>query len=241
MGDPYPNEPTIKTEEISKNQRIPRQIRSNAFKCEFCDEKFNLKDHLIRHVTEVHKSALTTVKLEPPISESISTLSHNHIANQKNSIDHPIQQNNKIKFKCNICKKLFANRSTLMTHKVSHSDKRPFECNLCEKTFKSQADLKMHHRIHSDEIQFVCKLCGKSFKFQGGLTEHELEMRRDERMVLCSTCGIKALSDLESDKQRDSTVQLFECKLCGKLFKYQSNLTRHDRSHTGMRDMQCDL
>eukprot|EP01083_Nonionella_stella_P267517 903686_1 len=53
---PVPSEPIIKLESpVQPCWRIAPTWTSAAFRCEFCDQEFNLKGNLVRHVTESHK------------------------------------------------------------------------------------------------------------------------------------------------------------------------------------------
>eukprot|EP01083_Nonionella_stella_P108156 314236_1 len=69
MTEPSNSRRKIKQEETSQDFfGIPRRLR-----CEICDQEFQLKDHLIQHVIEVHQMSIDNVKSEePPISRHTS-------------------------------------------------------------------------------------------------------------------------------------------------------------------------
>eukprot|EP01083_Nonionella_stella_P310513 1103369_1 len=107
MSEPNHSRNIIKSEQTDRQDLPPSssQTWSVAFKCEFCDKEFHLKDHLIQHVSESHQLSLNNiVKTE---GSNSSTL-----------ID------TKRSLQCNSCDKSFKFKSKLVEHLRSHSDER---------------------------------------------------------------------------------------------------------------------
>eukprot|EP01083_Nonionella_stella_P128131 388174_1 len=48
----------------SRCSPIPPQPSTTAFKCEYCQKEFNLKEHLIRHASEAHSVLVGLIKQE---------------------------------------------------------------------------------------------------------------------------------------------------------------------------------
>eukprot|EP01083_Nonionella_stella_P182496 656818_1 len=111
----------IKSETVDQVCLVPPHMYSTWFNCEFCDQKFHLKDRLINHVTNSHQSSINHVK-----SQGRSNFRNSlQIDNQSVTIDHQSQSETKH-----------------YDNNYSHSSARPFKCSLCENAFKSNRDLK---------------------------------------------------------------------------------------------------
>ncbi|TRY76488.1 hypothetical protein TCAL_00079 [Tigriopus californicus] len=64
----------------------------------------------------------------------------------KNTVDEQ-----KLRYRCDICGKGFVTPSKLQRHSYSHSGLRPFHCSFCGKSFSQSANLKTHVRnTHPD-------------------------------------------------------------------------------------------
>jgi uncharacterized Zn-finger protein len=112
------------------------------------------------------------VSLEPLIgSNSISlNRSNSHAEFLFHEALHrvPLDQDPKLKLKCQICKRLFSKQS-LREHFRQHTNERIFQCSApgCPMSFTRKANLKNHlanvHRDGAESATNVCRVCGKSF------------------------------------------------------------------------------
>eukprot|EP01083_Nonionella_stella_P099191 278892_1 len=82
----------VKPEPSMQNQRRLPQILTVGFKCEVCSQTFQMKDHLIQHVSESHQ---LSVKLEQVDK------------NDKNSANPYRVECTQGDFHCKMCKKIF--------------------------------------------------------------------------------------------------------------------------------------
>ncbi|XP_054287659.1 zinc finger protein 232-like [Macrosteles quadrilineatus] len=81
-----------------------------------------------------------------------------------------------------------------------------FECPTCNKSYKYKRDLARHRRYECDVTpQFACSECNFSTKQKSSLRQMYRELPRSPLM----------------------------CKTCGKVYKYQRGLTRHERYECG--------
>eukprot|EP01083_Nonionella_stella_P128130 388173_1 len=87
---------------------VPPQPSTTAFKCKYCQKGFNLKEHLVRHVSESHIVLVGVIKQEGSTRQSNM---------------------------CEICQKVFKSTESLECHLRIHHDGRPFAYEVCQKSF----------------------------------------------------------------------------------------------------------
>eukprot|EP01083_Nonionella_stella_P299003 1014671_1 len=133
----------VKPEHSIQNQRRLPQMITVGFKCEVCSQTFQMKDHLIQHVSESHP---LPVKLEQ-VAKSVRTSENpSRIGNQGGF------------YNCKICGKSFQTRHELTSHSHRHVGVRSYPCRICERIFKSNSTLGRHLRCHSGLKPFACDL-----------------------------------------------------------------------------------
>uniref|UniRef100_A0A671K3J8 Hypermethylated in cancer 2 protein n=1 Tax=Sinocyclocheilus anshuiensis TaxID=1608454 RepID=A0A671K3J8_9TELE len=106
----------------------------------------------------------------------------------------------------------------------------PYVCIPCEKGFPSSESLKSHVESHLDEDVDV--------KVED---EEEEERDGDPGVTRVSPEAPESLeqSPLKSLKDVD-TVRPFPCNICGKMFTQRGTMTRHMRSHLGLKPFACE-
>ncbi|XP_014213481.1 zinc finger protein 253-like isoform X2 [Copidosoma floridanum] len=129
---------------------------------------------------------------------------------------HEIIHNQKAKYMCVQCCKVYEKYYGFLTHVKRHKTKTKYSCDDCGKTFVHKKVLDTHKSIHSEERPHICQTCGKTFRQQSALYIH-------------SRCHLP-----ENMKSR------FPCDQCDKRFSTKPNLVTHKRIHTGVRNFTCD-
>eukprot|EP01083_Nonionella_stella_P257365 881033_1 len=148
----------LKPATVDQYGLVPPRTRTVGFNCEFCEQRFHLKDHLIKHISKSHQLPIKHVETEDKsyIRKSVSTENQSLAAyHQSQSETKHHKKNSPCSariFQCYVCEKLFKYKFEVKPQQRSHSDERPFPCNLCGKSFKSQNYLKQHHRSHSGVV-----------------------------------------------------------------------------------------
>ena len=89
-----------------------------------------------------------------------------------------------------------------------------FKCDVCSLTVKTARHLKIHKNLeHSSDTSYNCKFCGKRYGSRGEVKRHELIHQEPK----------------------------FQCTICAKRFIHKTNLTDHERSHSGEKQFNCTI
>lgn len=184
--------PTIHVEDEGKHLAYSSNILNTYF-CKYCDEKFQSKDILQRHIEDdhiickyCHKYFQSKILLKQHIKDVHTTCKYcgeyfqskdilqQHLINVHynckycdNNFQSEILLKQHIKDKHSICKycgEYFQSEILLNKHiKDAH-----IICKFCEKEFQSINNLKKHIK----DVHRKCKYCHKKFKSANGLEQH---------------------------------------------------------------------
>ncbi|KAG7165055.1 Zinc finger protein 208-like, partial [Homarus americanus] len=117
---------------------------------------------------------------------------------------------------CKVCEERYPTKLGLKRHMFTHI--RAYQCSHCLRKLSSKASLDIHiNMVHTKEHSFLCSHCSKEF-----YAKHLLQMH------------IKRVHSDRSDYQ-------FKCKLCGKVYLQEWELTLHHKTHTNERNFKCDV
>jgi len=174
----------------------------------------------------------------PQTKKSQKSLKNPRKTRQKSSIIPKISNlESKNDNKCKYCGKIFTDNTYIYDHvKRVHSDEIKdslINCNLCGASFFTKNWLTQHmKRSHADgkvEI-FICDLDGKILTNKVYLRSH---MRKHSQKVECKICNVelKIWSLSNHMNSIHGNKGSFQCKICDKSFKYNQNLTRHEKIH----------
>ena len=230
---------------------------ATAYQCQYCEENFELKQHLVSHLRKVHKiferkrlkkrkisKGTTSVKVvqeDEPQEEQEPF----HPELPKDMLGKQVLLTSKRPkiYKCKFCPQRFRDRSRVVKHeKVKHTNTGQYKCEFCSMTFTEDYRYILHKRKHTKERPFKCSECPLSFGSQNALMNHMPE-HRGERPFACDFCG-KGFSTrryMNAHKRRQHRVPrvLHKCTFCEKTFKERSDLKRHEQRHKGIRPFVC--
>lgn len=220
---------------------------SKPHACPHCPMRFNRKDNLRHHLSNLHPDGpAPRIKLRP-----LAT------------------------WLCHTCGKTFSCRSRLQAHEVIHSGVKPCACPLCPKAYMRMNDLEHHLKtVHPGGVaepppppSLLCHLCGREFKCKSQLSLH-LQQHTGERPYLCHLCGRKFSrkqqlnihsaavhrdQDMDQDQDLAGVKENGEqmenggennrlvCEVCGRRMKTEALLEAHVRVHSGDQPYRCGL
>lgn len=164
---------------------------------------------------------------------------------------HVFQKNSctQLQLTCKICNKTFETRKRLSAHGKVHEEKPKWICDKCGKMYTNQFNLENHkssqHGEYLDECQNVykCRICNDKFDNRTDLYAHMKTHTKESRNqeLLCDTCG-KCFSNphnLKSHQKVHLDIRPFACEMCPKRFRTRLLLRQHLHVHTGIKEFQC--
>ena len=135
------------------------------------------------------------------------------------------------KLQCNKCKQFFRTPSVFSLHQYTHKDGQ-FECSVCQAYFPFKSQLEHHMVSHRETREYKCQepFCEKDFTHKSDLVKHKCT--HSGVMCKCSKCNYSNPDERNYNQHlwKYTNVTPFQCKQCGKCFKYTMQLKRH-REH----------
>ena len=149
---------------------------------------------------------------------------------------------------CQLCKELFQDAFQLAQHRCSMIVHIEYRCPECEKVFNCPANLASHRRWHKPRPNGP----GKSAKPQKILPVSSTEESKDtvkpqspreERQYACDKCGKKFRRQAYLRKHQLCHVSdsIFVCQYCSKIFPNDTACARHEMTHIGGKELTCTL
>ena len=191
------------------------------FSCNLCPKIFETKESLEKHVKKRHTHALAYSCR--PCKKTYKTKSMLY--------EHTTAVHKGMKFFCAICKASFKRKLDFDIHIESvHQGKRAL-CELCGRTFMRTSQKTEHFKVSHQGFTFDCKVCGKGFSNRSALLHHT-QAKHESKAYRCQKCQKDFPSRMSlRGHMRSIHGGLFNCEVCGMMFKTKPESTIHLKLH----------
>lgn len=111
-----------------------------------------------------------------------------------------------------------------------------FSCDNCGKNFRLKSKLRSHIKVHLDKIE--CEICHIKMK-PVNLKNHIKIYHNGKSEEKCKICD-KIVRNLKRHLKVHQTLK-FECKICGKKFRFEKLLKDHMEFHENPEKFTCQI
>ncbi|CAO2630154.1 Zinc finger protein OBI1 [Lemmus lemmus] len=141
-------------------------------------------------------------------------------------------------YECKVSEKSFYHESHHINHQRSHTCEEPCECEECRKMICDMSALTQHQRLYTDDKSCECRECSQAYP--NSLLSQYQRAHADVQQNECKEL-MKIYFYISSLTQHHTpTLQKpYGCNDCMKTFSHKSQLTRHQRTHTGEKPHEC--
>ncbi|KAJ8961281.1 hypothetical protein NQ318_008966 [Aromia moschata] len=152
-----------------------------------------------------------------------------------NALESIIEQNDSIKYQCNMCNSEFTSVVDLKEHKLNTCQPNALQCNICRKEFKDSKKLIGHLKGHIIAKDYGCKICGKRYPNPSTFTVHMRTHTDDDKNYACNVCDMKFYHPCRLLRHKKTHEKPhIACHICHRTFTSSSILTKHIENKHGM-------
>ncbi|XP_077383751.1 uncharacterized protein LOC144022647 isoform X2 [Festucalex cinctus] len=160
-----------------------------------------------------------------------------------------VQEGSRTMLKCAICSRTYKFMSQYIIHQRIHTGERPFKCPECKRGFSKKSNLNLHLKTHIKNKEELVFLSNDKYlspmkmptkKQDKHLSPMKVPTKKPEQEVLKLSqddSHVETLPTASAPEKSESKV----CQYCGKSFRFQSALTRHERVHTREKPYKCHI
>lgn len=209
---PMPAPPSVTQEE----QRV-------LHRCETCNDLFNQKADLVRHMRNRH-----TGTGEYPCPECSKVFYTFDMYREHRSL----HDDNVPKHTCTDCAKQFISLRKLKEHSIIHQERIMFKCDVCSKVFVRSQTLQ-YHRI-TCKAAYSCDKCVDSFMTAEALARHQHFHSAGESFA-CIKCNkvFHTAQALANHEKRHSLRMNYTCQICRATISTRAKFQKHIKDHLG--------
>ncbi|KAJ6641337.1 Zinc finger protein [Pseudolycoriella hygida] len=168
----------------------------------------------------------------------------NHYATDHQDIITP-----SLKLKCLTCDMIFDSPIKFGKHicqddyQIKESEK-DFKCSLCKKQLTSRKRLLFHKQFHiSNQRPKFCLVCQTKYEDENSFYEHVMFSHEQVFEHFCTQCdkSFSTETDLTRHENSHSAQRNYKCSDCGKKFMDSQTLSEHSVVHLPEKPLKCDI
>lgn len=137
-------------------------------------------------------------------------------------------------YRCQECDLDFEKMIDCIIHRRDERHTPHLECFKCDFVSNSQYKMELHVGKHQSRLVHACQICEKKF-FSKALYEKHLEIHSGIKKYSCVYCPKKFVTNyklsahtlLNHHREVYGFERFYDCKECGRSFKFETSLRRH--------------
>ncbi|CAG9861663.1 unnamed protein product [Phyllotreta striolata] len=229
-----------KCNKIEENLKEHTEIHKDDFKCPFCNKQSTTGSHFVEHLSR------HTIK-----QRHVCKICKKHLKTTKLLKAHCKKVHKKLIETCNVCLDTFFDKKLLEKHLEIH---KTTDSDACDNQFseENKALLSLDeedneenntHKKSNNRQNRYCDICKRTVRNLSNHVQkhHSSDNTNEEPKALCHYCGklFKQQSNLDVHIRTHTKETPYKCSYCDMCVATRTRLVDHERTHTGEKPFAC--